>query len=331
VRFPFVPFRSFRIPPHYVHAGRVRLATMLGVQAVLYLGGATGMAYVGGFGAVEHTLQHPSSPWFAVCLAMIPVAFLGYYLGYRPIFRVETETFDIDRPSRLAVVAAGFGGFLDHGGGALDRVALRAAGASEREARVRVTMLAGLEHGVLALPCAVAAAVLVARGAHTPTPGFTVPWLIGPGVGFAVGWWTVRRFGPRFRRGRLGELLEAGHLLLTLVARPRLNAPAIAGMLAFWLADMVALWAAMAAFGFRMDVGATIVAFGTAMIVTRRTGPLGGAGLLDVALPPTLWVCGAHWAPAVLGTFAYRFFTLWLPLPFALLGLPRLRTMIADG
>jgi len=77
-----------------------------------------------------------------------------------------------------------------------------------------------------------------------------------------------------------------------------------------------------------MNIAATIVAFGTAMIVTRRTGPLGGVGVMDLALPPTLWVCGAHWGPAVLGVFAYRFFTLWLPLPFALRTLPRLRRLI---
>jgi hypothetical protein len=313
---------------HHVHAGRARLVSVLAVEAALYLAGAAGMAYVAGFEPVERALQHPHWPWFLLCVALIPPAFAGYYLAYRPIFRAEDETLHIDRPSRLALVAAGFGGFLDQGGGVLDRVALEAAGASERDARVRVTMLAGLEHGVLAFPCAVAAAVLVARGIPTPGASFTVPWVIGPVVGFAAGYWAITRLRPRFRRGRLGEMFDAGHLLLTLASKPRRSALPIAGMLVFWLADMVVLWAAMAAFGFRMDVGAAIVAFGTAMIVTRRTGPLGGAGLLDVALPPTLWVCGAHWAPAVLGTFAYRFFTLWLPLPFALRGLPRLRGLI---
>ena len=82
-------------------------------------------------------------------------------------------------------------------------------------------------------------------------------------------------------------------------------------------------------FGFQMNVGATVVAFGTAMIITRRNGPLGGVGVMDLALPPTLWVCGAGWGPAVLGTFAYRFFTLWLPLPVALATLPRLRELIS--
>jgi hypothetical protein len=45
------------------------------------------------------------------------------------------------------------------------------------------------------------------------------------------------------------------------------------------------------------------------------------------ALPPTLWQSGAPWAPAVLGVFAYRFFTLWLPLPFSFLAIPKLRDL----
>jgi hypothetical protein len=48
----------------------------------------------------------------------------------------------------------------------------------------------------------------------------------------------------------------------------------------------------MAAFGYHMNPAAAVIAFGTAMIVTRRTGPLGGGGILMAALPPTLWQCG---------------------------------------
>jgi uncharacterized membrane protein YbhN (UPF0104 family) len=189
-------------------------------------------------------------------------------------------------------------------------------------------MLSGLEHGVLAVPCLVAAAVLIGLGGPTPGASFTVPWIVGPVVGAAVGFWAIRRFHPR---GRLSVPFDAGRLLLRMFSAPQRHALPLGGMLLFWLADMGILWFAMAAFGFKMKIGATVIAFGTAMIVTRRNGPLGGVGVMDLALPPTLWVCGAGWGPAVLGTFAYRFFTLWLPLPIALLGLPRLRALIESA
>jgi hypothetical protein len=52
---------------------------------------------------------------------------------------------------------------------------------------------------------------------------------------------------------------------------------------------MFAVWAAIAAFGFRMTPLAVIVAVGTGVIFTRRVAPLGGAGIMLVALAPTLW------------------------------------------
>jgi hypothetical protein len=109
---------------------------------------------------------------------------------------------------------------------------------------------------------------------------------------------------------------------------PLRYAPALAGMLLYWLGDMWALWMATAAFGFRMNAATSMVAFGTAMIVTRRTGPLGGAGILGVALAATLWYCGTPWTAAVLGTFSYRFFAVWLPQPLSFLMLPRLRRLL---
>jgi uncharacterized membrane protein YbhN (UPF0104 family) len=319
---------SFRLPSHHADAGVARLATVLALEACLYLAAAVGISYVAGFETVDRTLDRVNWPWLVGALAFVPVAFLGYYLAYRPVFRLRNCSLDVDRPSRLAVVAAGFGGFLDHGGGTLDRVALQAAGASERDAKVRVTMLSGLEHGVLAVPCLVAAAVLLGAGNRTPGASFTVPWVVGPIVGGVIGVWAIRRFRPR---GRMSVAFDAGRLLLTMFSRPLSHARPVGGMLLFWLADMVILWCSMAAFGFKMNVGATVIAFGTAMIVTRRNGPLGGVGVMDLALPPTLWVCGAHWGQAVLGTFAYRFFTLWLPLPVALLSLPRLRSLIREA
>lgn len=319
---------TFRLPTHHANAGRVRLATVLVLEAGLYLAAAVGMAYVAGFSTVSDTLDRVNWPWFVACLALVPLGFVGYYRAYRPVFRAKDCELDLDRPTRLAVVAAGFGGFLDHGGGALDRVALEAAGVSRRDAKVRVTMLSGLEHGVLAVPCLVAAGVLLGIGGRTPSASFTLPWIIGPVAGAAIGFWAIRRYNPR---GRLSVPFAAGRLLLSMFARPRRHALPLGGMLLFWLVDIAILWCAIAAFGFKMNVGATVIAFGTAMIVTRRNGPLGGVGVMDLALPPTLWVCGAHWGPAVLGTFAYRFFTLWLPLPVALLGLPRLRALIESA
>ncbi len=102
---------------------------------------------------------------------------------------------------------------------------------------------------------------------------------------------------------------------------------ALWGMALFWAADAFATWAGLAAFGFQMNAAALFVGFATGMVVTRRTGPLAGAGVLALVLPLTIWVSGAPLAAAVIGVFAYRVLALLLPMPVSLAVLPTLRKM----
>ena len=103
-------------------------------------------------------------------------------------------------------------------------------------------------------------------------------------------------------------------------------------MAIYWGGDMFALWAAAAAFGFQMSALSVIVVLGTGMIFTRRTGPLGGAGIMLVALVATLrYGVAAPLVAATLGVAAYRFLTLWVPLPAALAALPKLRALGRQG
>jgi uncharacterized membrane protein YbhN (UPF0104 family) len=321
---------------HHVGAKSHRLLLLTALAAVLYVAAGLGMAYIAGFDAVWHTARQPSWPWLAASLGGVALAFAGYYFGYRGVGKIEGGPDDLSHTDRFAVVAAGFGGFLAHGGTGIDRAVMRAAGGSKREAKVRVTLLGGLEHGILAIPCCVAAIVLLFEGVWKPPLDFLIPWAVGPAVGFAVAYWAAERYRDRLRgrggwRERLSLGLDATHLVGAMFRSPRRYAGAISGMLLYWLADMWALWAALAAFGFRMNGASEMVAFGTAMIVTRRTAPLGGAGILTVALAPTLWYSGAPWPAAVLGTVAYRFFALWPPQPVSFVMLPRLRRLLESS
>jgi uncharacterized membrane protein YbhN (UPF0104 family) len=257
------------------------------------------------------------------------VANVGYFLAYRGIYRVEDGP---QLPFRVmaAVVAGGFGGFFTHGGSALDDYALRGAGAEKREARVRVSALAGMEHGVLALIGTVAAISILVRGLPKPPWDFSYSWAVLPVPGFALAFWLAERHRDRLRdrsgwRGKVGVFLDSIHLNKELFLRPRKHGVAVLGMALFWLADAVAMEAALAAFGFRMDVAAMFIGYGTGMVFTRRTGPLGGAGILMVVLPVTIWYSGAPMATAVAGVFVYRVLALWLPMPFAIATLPTLR------
>jgi hypothetical protein len=314
---------------HHIHHTRVQLVGLIALMAALYVAAGIGMAYVAGFDAVERRLEHAHWWWLGPSFAATFVAFTGYYFAYRGVKRVEGGP-ELDTSTLLAVVIAGFGGFLARGGTALDEFAMRAGGADKREAKVRIGALAGFEHGMLALIVRPAAIVALALGVVLPRTDFTWPWALIPAPAFVLAIWIAERYRDRLRgrgkwRERIAMFFDTAHLVFALMRRPRQNAPALLGMGLYWGADMFALWAATAAFGFHMTALSVIVAVGVGMIFTRRTAPLAGAGVMFVALVPTLWYGAAvPFAAATLGVAAYRFFTEWTPLPASLAVLPKL-------
>ena len=317
---------------HHVRDDAAQLAALTALAAGLQVAAAVGLSYVAGFSVVENRLLAAEWPWLFAALGGVLLTYPAYYLSYRGTGR-ETEGETLDERTRLAVAAVGFGNFLARSGSEVDKLAAEAAGASERQAGVRVAFLDVVEHAVLALPGWGAALGLLALGPEKPHLDFLVPWAVGPVVGMALAFWLAGRFHGRWRerddwRGSASIVVDAVYLLRRAAFRPHRHAQALGGMLAYWVLGMFSLWAGIRTFHFHMNFGSVVVAFGTAMIVTRRTGPLGGAGLLDLALPPTLWIAGAPLSAAVLGTFVYRFFSLWIPLPVAFGALPRVRALL---
>jgi uncharacterized membrane protein YbhN (UPF0104 family) len=147
---------------------------------------------------------------------------------------------------------------------------------------------------------------------------------------------VAERYRDRFRdragwRGRVGTFLDAIHIIREVFVRPHRWGQALVGMALFWAADAFAAWAGLAAFGFQMNAAALFVGFASGMVFSRRSGPLAGAGILALALPVCIWACGAPFAAAVVGVFAYRMLCLWLPMPVSLAVLPTLRKMAERG
>lgn len=290
------------------------------------------MLEIAGTAAIRTRLADAHWWWMAPATGAVLLAFAGYFMAYRGLYLAEDGP---PMPNRklLAVVVTGFGGLLAHGAGRFDASILRARGMSERDAKVRVTALAGFEHGVLAVVVCPAAIAALLLGVVIPRTDLTWSWAIAPVPGFLIAASLAERFRDRLRdrrgiAGRIGIFLDAVHLAVELFRHPARNQFAVLGMALYWCGDMLALWMTTAAFGVRMRALAVIVALGTGMIATRRTAPLGGAGLLMVALVPTVWYGAAvPFAVATLGVAAYRILTLWLPLPGALIALPVIRAI----
>jgi glycosyltransferase 2 family protein len=304
-----------------------KVVFLVTLAALLSLGALIGVAWVAGFPAVRQLFLHPSWPWLGVAVFAEAVAYLGYTVAYREVVRVDRGA-DLDVPKAVALVATGFGVFLQGGGFALDREALQREGLPEADARARVLGLGALEYSVLAPATLVAAAVVLLR--DLPIRGsLTWPWIIGVPVGAALAL-TALRFKDKLTgrggwRERVGHALRALELVLRLAGSPRRYGLAFVGIFLYWFGDISCLWAALHAFEVRTPpVAQLILGYATGYAITRRALPLGGAGVVEALLPFALSWVGIALAPAVVAVFAYRIANLWLPMIPALAGLPAL-------
>ena len=65
-------------------------------------------------------------------------------------------------------------------------------------------------------------------------------------------------------------------------------------------------------------------------MLTRRSLPAGGAGLVEIALTFALHWVGFPFVRALLGVVVYRLFNLWLPILPALATLPAVNELRAE-
>ena len=284
-----------------------RLVLLVGAAAILAAGALFGLASVVGIRKALTGLVHPRWPWLGVATCGELLAYAGYTAAYREVARVGRGA-ELEVPKAAALVAAGFGVFVHGGGFALDRMALRRAGLSQREARRRVLGLGTLEYAVLA-PATLAAAIVVVIWHPTISASLTLPWIIGPPVGAALAAVALRcqtRIGQWSLIGQpLLHGLQALQLVLLIAKAPFRNALAFVGTLAYWAGDIFCLWATLQAFSAHPPpVAQLIVGYATGYALTRRALPLGGAGVVEALLPFALGWLKIALLPALLAVFA---------------------------
>jgi uncharacterized membrane protein YbhN (UPF0104 family) len=306
-----------------------RVAFLIALAAALSAAAVVGVAWAAGFAKVLHGLVHPRWEWVGIAVAGEVVAYLGYTLAYVKVARAE-EGPELDAPKAAALVTTGFGVFLQGGGFALDREALRRTGLSEDQARARVLGLGMLEYAILA-PATMGAAWVV-RHKHGIGGGLTLPWIIGVPAGAAIAL-TALAFRRKIERpsgwrASIGHALRALRLVLKLALSPRRHGLAFVGISLYWLGDIFCLWATLHAFYAETPpVAPLILGYATGYAVTRRALPLGGAGVVEALLPFALGWVKISLAPALLAVVAYRLINVWLPMIPAVAAIPTLRRL----
>jgi uncharacterized membrane protein YbhN (UPF0104 family) len=319
-----------------------RPTLVLLVPTALALGAVAGLAYIVGGERLDRAARHIHPIWLVLCFGGEAVAYLGYILAVRDTAKVDNGP-KLSFGDSTRAVLGGFGVFAatrTSGGFAVDYWALRNAGDDREGAVARVLALGALEYAVLA-PAALCAAIAIIVSGEDISLGMTLPWLaVIPGAAIAI-WLSSPKRADRYTRpGR-----DAGRLKLAfahfvrglrilrsmLVAPPREHGLGVLGTALYWAGDIACLWGALAFFGNpRLSVPALIIGYATGYVLTRRSLPAGGAGVVEIALTFALHWVGFPFVRALLGVVVYRLFNLWLPIVPALAVMPPIDELRRD-
>jgi uncharacterized membrane protein YbhN (UPF0104 family) len=318
-----------------------RTVLILIAAGALALAAAVGLADLAGYSRLVEAVQDIKPAWFAVCFAGEVVAYVGYVLAVRDIARVDGGPLLSLRLSMRTVVA-GFGVFAaTHaaGGFAVDYWTFRRSGLRRPDAVARVLALGALEYAVLAPAALICAVVLLfGTGGHVQH-AMTYPWLaVVPGVLAALWVSSPKRVDRLSDPGDGGRVRQwVAHVvagiwkLRCMLVRPQVHGLGVGGVSLYWLGDIACLWAALKIYNAELSTPALILAYATGYILTRRSLPAGGAGLVEVLMTFALVWVGVPLAPALLGVVTYRLFNFWLPVIPALAAVRRLRQDARGG
>jgi uncharacterized membrane protein YbhN (UPF0104 family) len=133
--------------------------------------------------------------------------------------------------------------------------------------------------------------------------------------------------GGRLRRG-IAHGLRAVELLRSLTNVFAGCWIAWAGMTLYWALDIASFYGAARFIGLHMNVAEAILAYATGYALTRRSMPLGGAGVTEALLTFSLHWVGQPVPASLAVVVVYRAFNFVLPAVPAMLVRPRVRPLL---
>lgn len=287
-----------------------------------------------GFDAFADAWNNLHFGWLALGICADLLAIPAYVICYRVLAEFDGDS-RLPIPLVLRIVTAGFGPFAPGGGFALDKRALGSLHRDHAGATVRVLGLGAMEWALLAPAAWASAVALLVAGDDRAMPSLLWPWAVLVPVGFAVGLWLAmpeRREricsgGGRWRDTLCKGLSGVG-ILISLARGFSRCWIAWLGTAMYWALDIAAFYAAVRFIGLRPNAAETILAYATGYALTRRSMPLGGAGVTEVLMTFSLHWVGLPVAPALAAVVTYRVFNFVLPAIPALLVRPRIQPLV---
>lgn len=306
---------------------------MSAFATALAAGAVVAIAKLSGVDSMGRAFDDFRPAWIGLIAAAELLTYPAYVLAYRSIASLPGQA-PLALPLVTRVVVAGFGPFALSGGFGIDKQALEAVHEDERSARVRVVALGVLEWAVLAPTTSVVAIVFLITG--EPVMGSLLwPWAVLVPVGFGFGLWAsaeARSERISHIRGRqrdwLARTLEGVGVLRALIFNPRRYWAAWLGTILYWAADIGAFYGGLRTFGLDPAFGRVVLAYATGYAATRRSLPLGGAGVTEVLMTYSLYWVHQPLAPALAAVVAYRAFNFLLAAMPALIAHRQLEPLL---
>ena len=135
--------------------------------------------------------------------------------------------------------------------------------------------------------------------------------------------------GNWFRRTFADSVAGARKARIVL-SSPREHGLGVFGMTLYWAGDIACLWAALQLVGGKqITISALILAYSGGYVLSRRSLPAGGAGVVEIALTLALVGMGVRFAQALVAVLIYRLFNFWLSIVPALMLMPTIRELRA--
>ena len=283
--------------------------------------------------ALWHAVEQMQPLWLLFALAAELLAYVGYVFAYRSTVS-EPGGPRLSLLLTIRLVLAGFGPFVPLGGFAFDRVALGLFHDDVRSARVQVMGLGVIEYLLLA-PAAWACALILFIDSKHASLWLTLPWIVAVPPGFALAWWAtrpkliepLRRASGRFRKW-LADILSGVGVMREVVLHPLRRPGAVIGMATYWAAEIACFYFALRCFAVHITLPPLVVAYATGYAASRRSLPLGGAGITEALLTVSLIAVHVNAAHALFGVIAYRLVNFIVPTLPGLLAHSSLSTLL---
>lgn len=281
---------------------RLKMLLMILIIFCLVIGAFIGMAYSAGTGQVIRGASRADMIWVLFIIVTQSIAYWAYVIPYKYINKLSFR--DAAHHS--------FEGFIPiraKGGLNYDLSAQKLP-----RSRVLVSYLGLWEYLILA-PAIMIAAIFAYLNSSIPHD-LTMPWMFGVpfglgiiGLMFMYRNTNLRRFSLISKTNKLvsGMIKSQDKKSTTLL---------VIGMLVYWSGEILALWGALQLFDINLNWFALIIAYATGYLFTRRSLPLGGAGLILITLALALHWVGASLPLAVLAAMTYQVFNLLIPMVY---------------